>query len=309
MILLLVLILPLGASKYAGEIFNFSPGVLNQAMGNTGLTYRGSIAAGWWNPALLAADTYSGVELMRSNYFEGLLHQNQISLRLGQVASVNINHLAIDEVKLTKLEQEDEELSNDNRPYVWKTVTNQDVIVYGGFARPLRENIFVGISPKLAYRDLAQHSGYGFGADLGAYWAINNALSMGLNLRDFFGTQILWESGEHEVALPNLDLETAYGFTVLKYKIPVTLVARIQGYAEERGDASNLSSSSLSADLHGGFMVQPIPALKLMAGYDVDSFTTGLGLRLKALGLNYAFRNGSSDSLGYTQQISMSYSW
>lgn len=246
---------------------------------------------------------------MRSNHFEGLLYQNQISLRLGQVTSVNINHLAIDKVKLTKLEHEEEELSNENRPYVWKTVTNQDLIIYGSFARSLNEKVFVGISPKLAYRDLAQHSGYGFGADLGAYWEASKALTMGLNLRDFFGTQILWESGEHEIALPNLDFETAYSFSALKYEIPVILVARIQGYAEERGEASNLSSSSLSADLHGGILVQAIPALKLMAGYDVDSFTTGLGLRIKALGLNYAFKNGSSDSLGYTQQISLSYSW
>ncbi|MCK9583449.1 MAG: hypothetical protein M0R69_00875 [Candidatus Cloacimonetes bacterium] len=308
-VLLLVLLSPLGATKYAGEIFSFSPGVANQAMGGTGLSFTMSPAAGWWNPALLAHESRAGIELMRSEHFEGLLCQNQLSLSLGKATSININHLAIDKIKLTKLENEDEELSNANRPYVWKTVTNQDLIVSASFARPLSERIFVGISPKFAYRDLAEHSGYGFGADLGALWTPGDRLSLGVNLRDFFGTQILWESGEHEIALPNLDLEASYGFELLKYEIPVLLALRAQAFPEERGEASNLSSSGLSADLHAGLMLRIIPQLSLMAGYDVDSFTAGLGLNIKALGLTYAFKAKAYDSLGYTQKISLGYSW
>ncbi len=332
-VLLLMLMSALGATKYAGEIFSFSPGVANQAMGGTGLSFTASPAAGWWNPALLAADSPAGIELMRSEHFEGLLSQNQLSVSFGNAVSLNINHLAIDKIKLTKLENEDEALSNDNRPYVWKTVTNQDLILSASFARPLSERIFVGISPKIAYRDLAQHSGYGFGADLGALWISGEllstglnlkdffngdfgrkplhfkGLSMGLNLRDFFGTQILWESGEHEIALPNLDLEASYGFELLKYEIPVLLAVRAQAFPEERGEASNLSSKGLSADLHAGLMLQIIPQLSLMTGYDVDSFTAGLGLNIKSLGINYAFKAKAYDSLGYTQKISLGYSW
>ena len=308
-VLLLMLMPALGATKYAGEIFSFSPGVANQAMGATGLSYTVSPAAGWWNPALLAQNSMRGIELMRSEHFEGLLSQNQLSLNFGNAISLNINHLAIDKIKLTKLENEDEILSNDNRPYVWKTVTNQDVILSASFARPLSGNIFVGISPKFAYRDLAEHSGYGFGADLGALWTSGNRLAVGLNLRDFFGTQILWESGEHEIALPNLDLEASYGFELLKYEIPLLLALRAQAYPEERGEASNLSSSGFSADLHAGLMLQIIPQLSLMTGYDVDSFTAGLGLNIKAFGINYAFKAKAYDSLGYTQKISLGYSW
>ncbi|MCB5252704.1 MAG: hypothetical protein RBR69_02435 [Candidatus Cloacimonadaceae bacterium] len=309
MFLLLMLLSSLGATKYAGEIFSFSPGVANQAMGSTGLSYTVSPAAGWWNPALLTQDSRAGIELMRSEHFEGLLSQNQLSISFGNASSFNINHLAIDKIKLTRLENEDEELSNDNRPYVWKTVTNQDIIISGSFARALTERIFVGISPKFAYRDLAEHSGYGFGADLGAFWTSGKQLSVGINLRDFFGTQILWESGEHEIALPNLDLEASYGFDFLKYDIPVLIALRAQAFPEERGDASNLSSSGLSADLHAGLLLQIIPQLSLMTGYDVDSFTAGLGLDIKALGINYAFKAKAYDSLGYTQKISLSYSW
>jgi len=82
-ILFLALTALLGATKYAGEIFQLSSGVQNQAMGNTGLTYGNSLAAGWWNPALLAEPGFSGVELMRVEHFEGLMQQNQLGAVFG----------------------------------------------------------------------------------------------------------------------------------------------------------------------------------------------------------------------------------
>jgi len=130
-----------------------------------------------------------------------------------------------------------------------------------------------------------------------------------LNLRDFFGTQIIWENGENEIALPNLDLEASYGFSALKYEIPVNLVLRARNFFEERGDVSNLSSSAVSTEFHAGLMVQPIPALRAMMGYDVDSFTAGLSVGIRDLGVNYAFKSSAPDGLGHSQKISLTYSW
>ena len=299
----------LAATKYASEIFSFSPGVKNQAMGNTGLTMSGFNSAGWWNPASLAVSNVKGMELMRSNLFEGLLSQNQVSLRMGGASALSINHLAIDKVKLTRLEDENAGLSNDNRPYVWKTVSNQDFILSGSFARKLKPALAVGITPKLAFRSLAEHSGYGIGADIGATALLGKGFVAAANLRDFFGTQILWESGEHEVANPNLDLELGYTTALSKYRIPLQLAVRTQAYPEERGDASNFSSSKLSADLHAGMLLQVIPQLSLMAGYDVDALTAGMGLMISNWGLDYAFKGNSDDGLGYSQRISASYQW
>lgn len=121
-------------------------------------------AAGWWNPALLAYDSSRGVELMRSDHFEGLLTQNQISLKVGSGTAVSINHLAIDKTWPTKPENEDEEISNDNRPYVCgRPLQTRDLIASVSYGRAMAEDFYVGISPKLAYRSLAEHSGYGIG--------------------------------------------------------------------------------------------------------------------------------------------------
>jgi len=312
--LLLALLLSgatLAATKYAGEIFQLAPGVLNQAMGNTGLTYTGSLAGGWWNPALLALEGDNGVELMRSEHFEGLLQQNQISLILGDKtrASLQINHLAVNRIKLTVLENPADTLSNENRPVVWKTVGNNDVILQGSLARSWGDRLHLGLTPKLAYRNLAEHWGLGFGADLGLLWQAGKGLSTGANLRDFFSTQIIWENGSHETALPNLDLELGYDFLPLKRDIPVHLALRAQVHAEDRGEASLLSAGILSADLHAGLAVQPIPALNVLAGWDADSFSAGLGVRWKGLGLDYAWRAGAPDALGSSQRLALNYRW
>lgn len=224
-ILLVALSIGLGATKYAGEIFQLSSGVQNQAMGNTGLTFGNSVASGWWNPALLAEPGVSGVELMRVEHFDGLMQQNRLSAVFGSKTrtSIQINHLGIDEIKLTQLENPADSLSNSNRPEVWKTVGNHDIIVYAGIARSVRDNLHLGITPKLAYRSLAENSGFGFGADFGLLWDAGKGFRAAANLRDFFSTQIIWANGTHEIAIPNLDLELGYDFKPLKQKIPCIL--------------------------------------------------------------------------------------
>lgn len=304
--LILLAIFPVLANNYAGEIFTFSPGAENNAMGNTGLCLPQSPAAGWWNPALSALDNSRSAEIMHSNFFAGLLSQNQLSLNLAQGFSLTINHLKIDKVKLTKLEDEDSDISEGNRPYVYKTVSNQDLIIYGSFGHALSDKLALGISPKLAFRNLAEHKGYGFGADLGAYYKLNPHIGLGLNLRDFFGTQILWESSNHEIAMPNLDLELATNFALSAKGIPVHVAIRAQNFYEKR---ESQSSDAIRTELHGGLMIRPIPALSIMGGYDVDSFTAGMGLTLYDFGLNYAFKNKAENGLGHTQKVSLSYSW
>ncbi len=298
-------------TKYAGEIFQISNGVVNQAMGNTGLTFSGSLSAAYWNPALLSSTNIRGMELVHTQHFEGLMQQNQLSLIHGNktFGSIIINHIGIDDIKLTELENPADTLSNSNRPIVIKTVSNNDFIIIGGISRRIGNTTAIGLSPKLAYRSLAENSGYGFGADIGFLWELNSGMAFGANLRDFFSTQILWENGTYETVTPNLDLETAYRGFVFSRNIPIHLALRTQIYAEDRDEAATLAFSIFSADFHGGLCINPIPQLRLMGGYDIDSFTAGIGIQLRRFNLDYAFKNGATDGLGSSQKVSLGILW
>ena len=310
LVILLLVLSSLSGTRFAGEIFQISPGVMNQAMGGTGLTNTGSLAAGWWNPALLSTPGDRGIELMRSEHFAGLLEQNQASVIVGKNrSSVIINHLAINNIKLTQLENPADSLSNDNRPVIWKTVGNNDFILYGAISREINGKLALGLAPKLAYRSLADHSGYAFGADLGLYYQLSANLATAANLRDFFSTTVIWENGTYEVVIPNLDLEASYSLHPFGRSIPLRMAVRGQIYAEDRGEASMLQAGIFSADLHAGLSLSPIPQLQILAGYDIDCITAGLSVNYNQFGLDYAFRDKAPDGLGSSQRLSLSYRW
>jgi len=310
---LILLLLPVAgqAAKYAGEIFWLAPGVENQAMGNTGLTNERSAALVWWNPALLALEGSNALELMHAEHLDGLVQYNHLAAvwggqnRLGTV----ITHIGIDDIALTRLEHPELPLSNNNRPVIWKTVSNNDLMAFVGISRSLREHLHLGVTPKLAYRSLAGKSGYGFGADVGMLWEITPSLRLGNVLRDCFTTQIVWQNGTWESVLPALHSELGYTFKVSAKEIPVQAVLGVETLSEGRQTAATVAIKPFSLDLHAGLSVQPVPELKLMTGYDADAFTTGLGLQLKQFNLNYAFRLGPEDGLGNTHRISAGWHW
>jgi hypothetical protein len=299
------------ADKYAGEIFYLSPGVANQALGNTGITNGESVSAAWWNPALLALPGNRGLELMHSQQFDGLMQFNHISAILGTHNRLGlvITHIGIDDIALTKLENDSLPPSSTNQPFVYKTVNNNDLMAYFGIARNISPVFNVGITPKLAYRSLAGKSGYGFGADLGMLWDISPQFRLGVVARDFFTTQLIWSNGTQENVLPSLNPELAYTTRVTKHRIPIRLALGAETMLEGRKKAATFNAGAFSADFHAGLAVAPIPQLKVMAGYDVNSFTAGLGIYIQKISLEYAVKPGSGDDLGLSQRVSAGWRW
>lgn len=310
---LLLCLLPVGlrADKYAGEIFYLSPGVANQAMGNTGITNPDAVSAAWWNPALLALPGSKGLELMHAEQFEGLMQFNHMSAILGSQNRIGltITHIGIDNIALTRLVIDSLPPSAENRPFVYKRVNNNDLMAYLGISRSVKENLHLGITPKLAYRNLAEKTGFGFGADLGMLWQISDKFTLGAVARDFFSTQVVWENGTWENIPPSLTPELAYHRTATTREMPLRIVISAETMFEGRKEAATINLGDMSADFHAGISLMPIPQLKVITGYDVDAFTTGLGIYIKQLYLEYAFKTGSDDDLGYSQRISAGWRW
>lgn len=297
--------------KYAGEIFQLSPGVANQAMGNTGITNENAVSAAWWNPALLGLPGDRGLELMHAEQFDGLMQFNHISAVLGSQNRLGlvITHVGIDNIALTRLEDESLPPSSTNQPFVYKKVSNNDLIAYFGIARNISPSFNIGLTPKIAYRNLAEKSGFGFGADMGMLWDISQSWRLGMVARDFFTTQIIWENGTQENVLPSLNTEIAFATTVSSRRIPVQVAVGAESMFEGREEAATVSAGAFSADFHAGLAVQPIPQLKVMAGYDIDAITTGLGIYVNKLSLEYAVKLGSDEDLGFSQRIAAGWRW
>jgi hypothetical protein len=192
---------------------------------------------------------------------------------------------------------------------VWKKTNNNDLMALFGISRSLSDKFNLGITPKLAYRSLAEKTGYGFGADLGMLWQMNDVWRLGLVAKDFFSTQVIWENGTQENVLPSVDAELGLRTHLGKKQMPVLVSVALETQTDGRKEAATFSAGSVSGDLHAGIAVLPIPQLKVMAGYDVDNITAGLGIYIKKLFIEYAFKNGSSDDLGYSQRVAAGWRW
>ena len=286
----------LSAEKYAGEIFRMGAGVRNFALGNTGLTDPYTSAIAYWNPALLAKTEGEGsvFELMHAEEFMGLVTYDTFSAVLGSESryAITLSRIGINDIPLTRLPNPDEPVSNDNRPYQYKTVNNADYILYLGFYRKLGAYI-IGFIPKIAYRYLAETSGYGFGADLSSYFDLHDNIMLGFKIRDFFSTQVFWSNGTHETVNPGFDLEISYLFRTPLIGSNTRLIAGTEIITEGREEAATNHLGMVSFDYHFGLEI-PIPEyVNLYAGYDIKNITAGISVNISPFQINYAFKHNT----------------
>ncbi|MBN2461851.1 MAG: hypothetical protein JXB60_09630 [Candidatus Cloacimonetes bacterium] len=278
------------ADKYAGEIFVMGAGVRNFALGRCGLTDTASPAVAYWNAALLNAVEVTRFELMHAEEYMGLLKYDTFAAAWAGPARFGLvlTRIGINNIPLTRLENPEEDISPTNRPYKYKEVNNSDMVAYVGFARVVgRYNL--GLTAKLAYRNLAEESGFGFGADLSIFKELSTNLLLGARLRDFCTTQILWGNGSHEIVNPGLDVEISYKTNLPRINIPAQIFFSGEFHAEGMKEAATLSLGFISLDPHLGLALQAHPRLTIYAGYDIENVTAGLTIYINRFSINYSF--------------------
>lgn len=304
-VLMLLLCVNLFATKYAGEIFRMGAGVRNFALGNIGVSDLNGAGVAYWNAALLTEIDENRFELMHAEEYAGLLNYDTAATVWGKENKISVvfTRIGIDNIPLTQLEDPNNVISSSNRPYQYKSVNNADFVIYAGIARKIGK-YNIGITPKLAYRNLAEESAFGFGADLSTYFKYTNGL-LGFRLHDFFTTQILWENETHEIVNPGLDVEANYNFMFPVIQRKSTIYTGADLYTEGRETAATFAVDPVSIDFHLGCEIAVHNAVDLLLGYDVDNLTSGLVINIRSWQLNYAFEydteleNSHRISIGY----------
>ncbi|MDP8268813.1 MAG: hypothetical protein P9L97_08815 [Candidatus Tenebribacter davisii] len=289
-IIILFAALELSATKYAGEIFQIGAGVRNFALGNCGLTDVNSSSIAYWNSALLSKVDQTKFELMHAEEYSGLLSYDTAAAIWGKTNkfSVVLTRIGIDDIPLTALNDPDEPISGSNRPYKYGSVNNSDIVVYFGLSRKFGK-YNIGFTPKLAYRNLADENGFGFGADISTFFMLSQKTILAVKLRDFFSTQILWGNGTHEIVNPSLDAEINHSFIIPVIRRNSTAYLRTEIFAEGRDTSSSLALGPVSLDYHLGYEINLHQAFDLYMGYDLTNITSGLKLKIKNWDINYSF--------------------
>ena len=289
-IMIIFVAFELSATKYAGEIFQIGAGVRNFALGNCGVSDINSTSLAYWNSALLTLVNEDRFELMHAEEYSGLLSYDTVAAIWGKTNkfSVVLTRIGVDDIPLTKVPNDTLEVNYDNRPYKYGSVNNSDIVVYFGFARKFGK-YNIGFTPKLAYRNLADENGVGFGADISTFFVLSAKTMVAVKLRDFFSTQILWGNGTHEIVNPSLDSEVNHSFILPVFNWNSTAYLRTEIFTEGRDTSSSVSLGPVSLDYHLGYEVNLHSAADLYLGYDLTNITSGLKLKINNWDINYSF--------------------
>jgi len=279
------------ADKYANEIFLMGAGVRNFSLGRAGVTDNDTTAPAYWNASLLLNQDTNSIDMMHAEEFKGMLKYDTISGAYGGIG-FTLARIGINNIKLTRLENEADTLSANNKPYVYKTVDNADYILYIGLARSI-SGVPIGVTPKLVYRSLVDTSAYGFGLDVSSHYEVNDRLMLGLRIRDIIPAQIYWDNGTHESTYIGFDAEARVRTTMPV--IEKDLFVYVNGEINTEGleEYSTVNVGDVSLDPHLGAELVLHPRVSLLAGYDIEHFTAGASVNYMNVFLNYSFEQNA----------------
>ena len=295
LVLWIITLSNLSATKYAGEIFKMGAGVRNFAMGRTGITDINSPALPYWNSSMLLVQELRTFELMHAEEFHGILKYDTFSGSLGENNKVGFTlaRIGVNNIAMTRLENPHEPMGPNNRPVKYKSVNNADYILYLGFARYLA-NIPLGFTPKLVYKNLAETPAFGFGLDISTHHKPNEYFTLGARLRDIIPTQIYWDNGTKESVNFGIDLELQLHTKLPVIDRPLNLYFNGEINTEGMVKTASANIGDVSFDPHLGAEIVLHPMVSFFAGYDIEYFTTGVGVNYSNFLLNYAFEQNSN---------------
>jgi hypothetical protein len=265
-------------TKYAGEFQELQVGARASAMGGTGIAQFGDPTVLYFNPAgtfftsrsahLMHAENFAGV--VKNDFGAVVFPHGNMSLGLG------IQYVHTDGIKLTALPDTTSPPGDDNIPIAYDTVGTADYLFYINGSKG-NERLSFGASVKVFYRDLSVISGFGGGLDLGVAYSAD-FLRIGLAVRDFILSPLVWSSGLKETILPKIALGVAPVIDLSAINSKVTIETDIVKVLDITGFDVNLGLEYGYKELLFGRM-----------GIYRGNYTLGIGLQYKKFSLDYAF--------------------
>lgn len=275
-------------AKYAGDPFHLGVGGRALGMGGAFSAICDDATSGFWNPAGLTGTKHGQFAFMHSETFGSLLNHDYIAFAapLGSpdnaaYGGITLTRLGGGGIKLTEWDY------NLNRPVVVKESGHADYQLLVSYSTARYDRLSLGVSAKFIYRDIADNSAYGLGADIGAQYRISSSITAGLMVRDATTTLLSYDTGTDEsiypTLIPGIGASRQFGDFLLTAAIDADL--KFENYR----DAAQYWMGSISADSRFGFEVGYLDAVFGRIGSDVGRLTLGAGVSLSKISIDIAF--------------------
>ncbi len=277
------------AAKYAGEPFHVGVGGRALGMGGAHIAIVDDVTAGFWNPAGLSSLQFKQLAFMHSEAFGALLNHDYVAFAapLGSaedspVGAVSLTRLGGGGIKLT-----DQEVRDTKAPIIRKVTGHADYQLLVSYSVQRTERLRLGASAKFVYRDLADNSAYGLGADLGAQYSLSDNAVLGMMIRDVTTTLLSYDNGTKESIYPTLIPGIAIGKTFGDVTLSVAGDTEIK--FENYRETAQYWQGSISADTRFGVEFGFMEAAFGRIGSDMGRLALGGGIAVAAFRVDIAY--------------------
>jgi len=322
-----LLICALQAGRYAGDFMLIGSGVRALGMGGAYSAIADDGSAVYWNASGISQIRETEITIMRAFLYEGLAYYDNFTvchplpnevtlgfnwtrLTIADVPIYNESHLvgtnidqraAFEELQLTAIPDGKFDSTDDLFQFAFSKHLRQ-IVDLGWFLYDLPIDYYLGANFKYIRRKMMGYTGDGTGFDfsgmiktsLGLLTDVDalGDISMSLNLQDLANTAITWdvESRHKDEVLFNTKLGLAY-FQPIKRWDSTIIFAFSKDFVYDKTD-------------YFGLAWQYKDFSELRFGWYDNNFSTGIGLELYNIGLDYAFL---TNNLGNTNRIGLSF--
>ena len=264
-------------AKFAGEFLSTGVGARALGMGGAHVAIGSDVTAGYWNPAGLIGVRAPQLSLMHSSRFDGIVKYDYGAAALpfgkDQTIALSLIRLAVDDIHYTALANPDLPLSETNRPYISRVVSDAEYALFFSYARVIPGKFSYGASIKLINKGVGDNSAWGLGFDIGILMNPIASLLVGANLQDATTTLVSWDTKTNELISPTFKLGLAYPVVLPFLTSKLIPVLDIDTRFENRGTTSQASVGPVSFDTHLGVEYLLFRAVALRIGSDVGHFT------------------------------------
>jgi hypothetical protein len=259
------------AAKYAGEPFHLD-----------------DVTSGFWNPAGLAAVESKEFAFMHSETFGDLLNHDYIAfaMPLGpaeqrRAVAVTVTRLGGGGIKLTEWD------SRIHRPVVIKEDSHADYQLLLSYAPYSSSKFLLGASAKFIYRDIAENTAYGLGADLGVQYIASDQLKAGIMFRDVTTSMLSYDTGTKESIYPTVIPGIGYSRGVGEFDFTIAADAEVK--FENYRESAQFWQGSISADSRIGAELGFRNTVFGRAGSDMGRLSLGGGIAVSSFEFDIAY--------------------
>ncbi len=285
------------ATPFAGDFEELGTSARSTGMGGAVVAAALDPSAIYYNPSLTVRSGRTAATFLHSEDFTGLLSHNYLGLCFGrnrQAFGFAILHNGIPGIKLTALPDSTRPPGPDNRPYVVREVSANQLVGYVNFARAFSQYLAVGANAKVIYQDIGVGSSVGMGLDIGATISPATDLDIGVRLRNASTSPLFWDTGTREQVLPKACVGAAKSFRFGRDRL--TLAAENEIALDGPALVPNFGVEYAFRNLLHGRL-----------GVHRGNLSFGVGLRIKRFYVDYGYAAGlapGARELGSPQQIS-----